>query len=325
MSFGFASGTRLRTTRGEVAVEDLKVGDEATTLSGASRPIIRVDQRTIVEPRRAEAPVRVRAGALGDNQPTRDVLLSPDHGVVVKVMDEVLIPVGLLVNGATIAREAPGEVAYWGVELDGHDVILAEGLKTESRLAADEGAPTERARPLVVKGPVIDAARMRLITRAEGLGWTRREDMDLHLMVDGVRRDGEIDGDMARFFFPASALAVVIASRCFVPSWKLGVHDERELGLSLRSLRILDGLRVDREIPLDHPALDKGFQDPERDGEQIWRWTSGAGVLPPSLWEGCRGQAILRVGFNPTGGWSWAAPDDGASADLEVAKLRANR
>ena len=216
MSVGFASGTRIRTPRGDVAVDDLRIGDNVVTVSGESRPIMRIEAQTIAQPGREMAPIRVRANAFIDNQPGRDLLLSPGHCIVAKVMDEVFLPVSELVNGATVARETPGEVTYWRVELARHDVILAEGLKVESCLAAAaDGGPanaTERARPIVVKGPVIDAAQQRLITRAEALGWTRRQDMDLHLLVDGVRCDGDIDGDLARFLFPAAAENVVIAS-----------------------------------------------------------------------------------------------------------------
>jgi hypothetical protein len=260
--------------------------------------------------------------------------------VVVKVMDEVFIPVGEIVNGATIAREPPAEVTYWQVELESHDVILSEGLKTESGLGArdwfagGEGSPDPEptpeivsgyARPLVAGGPVIAAVRQRLIARAEALGWTRGEDMDLHLLIDDQRCEADIDGDLARFLFPASAESAIIASRVFVPAWRIGDYDERELGVSISGLNISDGLRVDREIALDDAVLGEGFHGPEGSGERKWRWTRGGGVLPKALWEGCRGQVILRLGFDPHGGWSWQAPRGGETdvpADSKPVTLR---
>jgi hypothetical protein len=322
MSIGFASGTRIRTTRGDIAVEDLQVGDEAVTASGATRPIAWIDSQTIANPGRDDAPIRIGPNAFTDGGPAQDVMLWPGHCVVVKVMDEVFIPVGELVNGATIARETTDEVVYWRVGLDAPDVILADGLKVESALEAgdqepDQGAPEPaskkpagRARPLVDKGVVVGVARDRLITRAEGLGWTRRGDLDLQLRlaVDGARCEADFDGDLARFVFPSSATNVFIASRIFVPAWESGVRDYRDLGIAVTSLRIMDGLRFYRDIPLDHPALGEGFYGLERHDERIWRWTTGVGALPASLWEGCRGLVILRVGFDPTAGWSWAPP-----------------
>ncbi len=70
-------------------------------------------------------------GAFGDGLPIRDLILSPGHAVFV---DGVLVPVGPLVNGATIVQEEVESVRYFHVELDAHDVILAEGLPCESYL-----------------------------------------------------------------------------------------------------------------------------------------------------------------------------------------------
>ncbi len=39
-----------------------------------------------------------------------------------------------LINGTTIARELVSSVTYWHVELDAHDILLAEGLAAESYL-----------------------------------------------------------------------------------------------------------------------------------------------------------------------------------------------
>jgi hypothetical protein len=75
--------------------------------------------------------VRVVAGAFGGGLPGRDLWLSPDHAVLV---GEVLIPIRYLVNGATIVQVAVDAVTYWHVELERHEVIVAEGLPCESYL-----------------------------------------------------------------------------------------------------------------------------------------------------------------------------------------------
>ena len=131
----FCAGTRIATPRGEVAVEDLRAGDRVLTVSGARRKIRWIGHRRVActgHPRPDQVwPVRIRAGAFGDHQPIRDLLLSPDHAVL-RAGD--LIPIRYLVNGATVVQEPRDAVTYWHVELDRHDVLLAEGLGCESYL-----------------------------------------------------------------------------------------------------------------------------------------------------------------------------------------------
>jgi hypothetical protein len=320
----FVTGTRIKTTRGEVGVEDLAVGDVALTASGEARPITWIGSRAIQRPVRAHWPIRVAASAFGEGLPARDLLLSPGHAVRVKVMDEVFVPIGELVNGATIAREEVAEVTYWHVELESHDVLLAEGLGCESYMDAGnrawftggEGAPDpERAaaslaayaRPFVDRGPVIEALRQRLTAHAETLGWTRSPNIDLHLLVDGNRVEPAVDGDLARFLFPAGAQSAVLVSNTFSPAWTGQSQDQRELGVMVRTLAISDGLRVDRRITPDHPALGEGFHKLEHKDDEPRRWTDGRAPLPASLWDGCKGQVILTLTFKP-GGWTWTAP-----------------
>ena len=109
----FCTGTLVRTARGDVAVEDLAVGDTLPlTFSGTGRVRWighrRVDGRT--HPRPAEIwPVRVQPGAFGPGLPARDLFLSPGHAVFA---DGVLIPVRYLVNGATITQQPRNTVTY---------------------------------------------------------------------------------------------------------------------------------------------------------------------------------------------------------------------
>lgn len=130
----FCAGARIATDRGETPVEALAIGDRVRTLSGALRPILWIGRREIearaVDPLRAW-PIRVRAGALGPNIPARDVLLSPDHALLI---GGVLVQAGALVNGRSILRETapPPRFSYFHIELDAHDLLLAEGAPAES-------------------------------------------------------------------------------------------------------------------------------------------------------------------------------------------------
>jgi len=137
----FAEGTRILTARGEVEVERLQPGDLVATVAGEGppvQPVVWIGRRRIAlagHPQAAElAPVRIRAGALGPATPHRDLLVSPDHCLL---LDGALVPARLLVDGAGITVEASlAEVTYLHVELEGHAVLLAEGAAAESWLDA---------------------------------------------------------------------------------------------------------------------------------------------------------------------------------------------
>ncbi|XYD08370.1 Hint domain-containing protein [Methylobacterium sp. NMS12] len=124
----YCTGTRILSDRGEVAVEALQIGDRVVTVSGAVRPIRWIGTRSFIgrfaNTNPAVLPVCVKAGAIADGVPSRDLWVSPDHALY---LDDVLIPAEALVNGATIVKaERVESVTYWHVELDSHDVLLAE-------------------------------------------------------------------------------------------------------------------------------------------------------------------------------------------------------
>jgi hypothetical protein len=84
----------------------------------------------------------------------------------------------------------------------------------------------------------------------------------------------------------------------------------------VRTLDISDGLRAQRRVTPDHPALGEGFHGVELNGDEALRWTDGRADLPASLWEGCKGQVILTLAFNRTSGWAWSAPQAPLAARL---------
>lgn len=142
----FAEGSRILTDRGPVAVEALVVGDRVVTASGRLAAVRwlghrRTNLRQHPSPHDV-MPVRVAAGAFGGAQPVRDLVLSPDHAVFV---NGSLVPIRHLINGASIRQETREAVTYWHVELDRHDVLLAEGLACESYLDTGNRAAFENA------------------------------------------------------------------------------------------------------------------------------------------------------------------------------------
>ena len=78
------------------------------------------------------APIRVARSALGDENPRRDLYLSPSHSLFI---DGFLIPVEWLVNGRSIAlanMDDRNVIDYVHIELETHEVVLAEGAPAET-------------------------------------------------------------------------------------------------------------------------------------------------------------------------------------------------
>ncbi len=131
----YARGTRIMTPDGEVPIEQLQPGQAVVTASGETAPVVWVGNRSVdltrhPEPHLAQ-PVRIKAGAFGNGLPRRDLVVSPAHAIY----DEgVLIPARFLVNGRTVVQDDVPRVEYFHVELQRHDVLLAEGLPAESYL-----------------------------------------------------------------------------------------------------------------------------------------------------------------------------------------------
>jgi hypothetical protein len=71
------------------------------------------------------------AGALADNLPARDLLVSADHGILV---EDILIQAGALVNGVSVLRQTrlPEHFTDYQIELADHALVLAEGTPAET-------------------------------------------------------------------------------------------------------------------------------------------------------------------------------------------------
>ncbi|QFT57293.1 hypothetical protein FIU94_00530 [Sulfitobacter sp. THAF37] len=142
----FAAGTLIETTRGvQKPVERLRVGDKVNTLDHGLQPIRWIAARRLSEAVLAAnpnvRPIRIGAGALGPGHPVADLLLSPQHRVLVRSKiaarmfgeDEVLVPTRHL---AALPRVGPdmgaGGVTYFHILLDRHEILFANGAPCES-------------------------------------------------------------------------------------------------------------------------------------------------------------------------------------------------
>ena len=182
----YCPGTLIQMERGQKRVEDLKIGDEVMTMSGALRPIKWIGRRSysgrFAAGQKDILPICIKAGASEDHVPRRDLWISPHHAMYI---DGVLIEAKDLVNGASIVKaERADKVEYFHIELDTHDVIIAEGALSESFVDDDsrgmfhnaheyralypEAVPgiAQYCAPRLEDGYEVEAIRQRIALRA---------------------------------------------------------------------------------------------------------------------------------------------------------------
>jgi hypothetical protein len=169
----FLAGTRISTHRGEIAVEDLAIGDLILTPDGDARPIRWIGRRAYpawaLARNPALRPVRITRSALAASVPERDLLLSPSHALAFATAHgRVLINAGMLVNGITITQdEAARDIHYFHVELDDHDILFAEGAPAETFLDADCRGLFANAAEFAALYPGADGAAVACLERVE--------------------------------------------------------------------------------------------------------------------------------------------------------------
>ena len=288
----YCTGTLILTTRGELPVETLAAGDDVVTASGAHRPIRWIGHRRTDCARHPQPgkvmPVRILAGAVAPGIPARDLRVSPGHAVAI---GGVLVKAERLVNGATILRETVPSVTYWHVELDSHDLLLADGMAAESyvecgnRLAFENGGPVTALHPefdalaehaantclpLVTDGAALATLREGLIARAGALF---SSDPAVALLADGVALEPvSVAGRRYSFRVPDGTASLRLVSRSAIAGEVLAEStDRRRLGVAVRGL-MLDGVAFGSE------SLCEGWHArvPGRDH----RWTAGNAALP---------------------------------------------
>lgn len=295
----FLEGTRLLGLHGDIAVEDMEPGDRLITNSGAMRPVRWVGKRMIDAERhpRPETvwPIRIEAGAIDHGLPERTLYLSPDHALY---LDGRLIPAKALVNGRSIVQEKRRHIAYYHVELETHDILLAESLPVESYLEtgnrnffengggamvlhpnmAQAMREAKGCAPFAETGKEVAAIRARIMARLPAPA--RTSDCGLRAMAGGAAlRVTCIDPLTYWIALPEEGADVVLASRSMVPAEQdASVEDRRRLGLDVGELAVESAGAIGA-IALDDPALSTGWHATEG----THRWTDGLGVIPASL------------------------------------------
>ncbi|WP_147107821.1 Hint domain-containing protein [Tateyamaria sp. syn59] len=141
----FTPGTRIDTPDGPRLIEDLREGDRVQTMDNGAQEILWVGSRRMTGARLFALPqlrpIRIATGALGIERPDQELLVSPEHRMLVKGdaardlfnAPEVLVAAKDLVNGSTITVDVKARSAtYVHLLLPRHEVLRANGVETES-------------------------------------------------------------------------------------------------------------------------------------------------------------------------------------------------
>jgi Ca2+-binding RTX toxin-like protein len=141
----FTPGTAIATPRGEMLVEELKVGDKIITRDNGIQEIRWMGVKHLnghsLKSEPHLQPVLIQAGSLGNDLPERDMLVSPNHRMLVNndrvslyfEENEVLVSAKHLVNPSEGVQTVQSMgVSYIHFMFDAHEVVLANGAWTES-------------------------------------------------------------------------------------------------------------------------------------------------------------------------------------------------
>ncbi|WP_419728005.1 Hint domain-containing protein [Lichenicola sp.] len=182
----YCPGTLILTEAGEMPIEQLAIGDRVLTAVGGVETIRWIGRRSydsrFVAGRADILPVRIAAGALGQGRPRRDLLVSPQHAIS---LHGVLVPAVALINGVSITQpDLRDAVQYVHLELDRHQLIIAEGTPSESFVDDDSRGqfqnvaefyglypdrhpvPAVYCAPRVADGPLLETIRREIDSRA---------------------------------------------------------------------------------------------------------------------------------------------------------------
>lgn len=311
----FLSGSMIRTPEGDVAVENIKIGDEVVTFDWknnkeVTQPVAWVGKShafVYAEMPDDEAgyPVRVLKNAIAEGVPYKDMLITPEHCLFFR---DRFVPVRMLVNGVSIFYDKSiTSYDYYHVETEQHSVITADGMLTESYLdtgnrssfrqegkiatlrgavrswADDAGAPLGVERSFVE--PLFRALEWRensvVGTKISTTKIETTTDPDLHLITqtDAVIRPMRKTAHHYSFMLPPNTESVRIVSRSSRPSDVIGpfVDDRRYMGVAVADVQL--------QCAKQQFDITSHLQDEKPSGwhDTDWTdcaWTNGNAELP---------------------------------------------
>lgn len=271
----FLPGSMIRTTVGEVAVEDVQIGDEVLAFDWRNntdivRPVVWVGKAHVkvqhgLPDDEAGWPVRILKDAIADGVPYKDMLITSEHCLFFK---DRFVPVRMLVNGVSIFYDKSiSSYDYYHVETEQHSVITADGMLTESYLdTGNRSSFRQEGKIATLRGAVknweddagaplnVDRSFVEPLFRA--IEWREDKvskeqapaapeltnDPDLHLVTEtgAVIRPMRRTSQDYSFMLPPGTRSVHVVSRASRPSDVIGpfVDDRRYMGVAVGEVRL---------------------------------------------------------------------------------------
>lgn len=141
----FCASTLIDTPSGPRPVEALQVGDMVATLDRGPQPVAWTwnGRQPLHGVERGQRPVMIRAGALGQGRPTRDLILSPQHGVLVGEKAQyfhrfrqpaLAAAQGLTQEPGVRAMMGRNAVHWYNFAFERHEIVVANGIHAKSLL-----------------------------------------------------------------------------------------------------------------------------------------------------------------------------------------------
>ncbi|KAA8384422.1 Hint domain-containing protein [Acetobacter sp. DmW_136] len=310
----YLAGSMIRTPNGDVAVEDLRVGDAVLAYGrGEAEPrqiVWAGHAQATVNPTLADDeagyPVRIVQDAIADGVPYKDMLVTPEHCLY---FDGRFVPVRMLVNGSSIFYDRTfTSYTYYHIETPEHAVIMADGVLSESYL--DTGNRTSfrssgivlasigskprnwsvnAAAPLCTQKEFVQPLFEKIANRDNALGHAPAQPAPRELLTDpdiclqtntGKRiRAIKVQDGYYTFMLPENVQSVQIVSRASRPCDVEGpfVDDRRKLGVAIGQVTLCDTQNM-QEISTHLQNEDiPGWYVLEHGGAA--RWTNGNAML----------------------------------------------
>ncbi|WP_227004807.1 Hint domain-containing protein [Acetobacter senegalensis] len=314
----FLSDSMIRTPEGDVAVQDIQVGDSVVAYVDGQQQVrkvvwagkTRVAVKAGLPDDEAGYPVRILKDALAEGVPYKDMLVTPEHCLF---FNGLFTPVRMLVNGASIFYDhSITSYDYYHIETEQHSVIVADGVMTESYLDTgnrgsfrQEGTVVslnagshktartwaeDAAAPLVVAQAVVEPIFRKIEARAKHAGIEAvtparvvTNDADVHLVTENgaiIRKAREQNGKVF-FMLPPGIDRVWLVSRTSRPADTIGpfVDDRRQLGVLVSNMSLQEGVGAARN--LENIMQDADLQGWHGvDAGHSMRWTAGHAEIP---------------------------------------------
>ena len=157
----FVRGTLIKTIAGTRPIEDLRKDDVIITKDNGEQPIRWIGSRTLTKTELRAAPwlcpVRISAGSLAPDVPSSDLLVSPQHRVLIrsKIAQNMFGTMEVLVAAKQICAiegidvmDDMDEVEYFHMLFDQHEIVLSNDAETESLYTGPQALKSVGAKAL---------------------------------------------------------------------------------------------------------------------------------------------------------------------------------